>query len=904
MAELIRRQRGGAAVVMGALSPRTRNAQVALYQSGEVDFLVATDAIGMGLNMDVDHIAFASTSKFDGSEHRPLKVSELAQIAGRAGRYMNNGTFGVTGDATGLPDETIGRIENHQFEAERVLLWRNPNLDFSSLDGLVRSLELAPGRPGLSRAPMGIDHDALVRLKLDPEIKELARGPAALKKLWEVAQIPDFRKTMVSEHASLLNRLYRFLMDDREHIPEEWFAGQVSKLDRSDGDIDTLAARIAHVRTWTFIANRSGWLDKPLHWQERTRAIEDKLSDALHERLTQRFIDRRTSILMKRLRQKEDLMAAVNKDGDVLVEGEFVGKLQGFVFVADPKAEGVHGKALREASSQALAGELMERAQRLFVANDADIQLSEHGRLIWDGHPVAELKKTDNPFAPRAELIAGDELQNPHREAVQGRLEKWLAQHVATVLAPLFALRDAEDVVGLARGIAFRLIEGYGSLRRENVAEDVRALDQVARGQLRKHGVRFGAYSIFMPALLKPAPARLLLVLWSLAREGADSATSLPQPPAPGLTSVPADKDAPQGFYEALGFRVCGTRAVRIDMLERLANLIRPIIMDRIYQGGFVVGPDMMSLVGCSGEEFAGLLRGLGYKSQLETVRVKTLKTDAAPVAAPVAEGETAENAAAEGDVAPEAAELPQAAEAEALAPVMEAEAVTPVSEALLPEHEVAPVEASAETAAEAAVETVAETAQSPEPVSGETALSEPQAADSAPAPSAAAPAPAVTGGMFELSDPVELEIWRPQRRQQAHRRPYQGDKRPARAAAPARVAGSEPAGDGKVVGSRDEPRRGGERTGQRAGQRAPEEARSRPDQPRQERKPGKPQERPQGNKHGKPGRDEGGRNDRPRGGERGGDRGYKDPKPKDRPYDPDSPFAALAVLKDLVGKP
>lgn len=889
VAELIRRQRGGAAVVMGALSPRTRNAQVALYQSGDVDFLVATDAIGMGLNMDVDHVAFASTSKFDGSEHRPLRVSELAQIAGRAGRHMNNGTFGVTGEASGLPDDTIERIENHHFEAERVLLWRNPNLDFSSLDGLIRSLEVAPSRPGLTRAPMGIDHDALARLKLDPDIRALARGPAALKKLWEVAQIPDFRKTMTSEHVSLLNRLYRFLMHENEHIPEEWLAEQVSKVDRTDGDIDTLAARIAHVRTWTFIANRSGWLDKPLHWQERTRAIEDKLSDALHERLTQRFVDRRTSILMKRLRQKEDLMAAVNKDGDVLVEGEFVGKLQGFVFVADPKAEGVHGKALREASAQALAGELMERAQRLFVATDADIQLSENGRLIWDGHPVAELVKADSPFSPRIELIAGEELQNPHREAVRERLEKWLTQHIATVLAPLFALRDAEEVVGLARGIAFRMLEGYGSLRRENVAEDVRVLDQAARGQLRKHGVRFGAYSIFMPALLKPAPARLLLALWSLSRDGADEGTALPQPPSPGLTSVPADKDAPQGFYEALGFRVCGTRAVRIDMLERLANLIRPVIMDRIYQGGFVVTPDMMSLVGCSGEEFAGLLRGLGYRSQLETVRVKTLKSDVV-VAAPSAD--EADAGATHGDAAPETAEAGA-----------DVDAVQAAVETLSSEEAPVDTGAGAEPVAAVAVEPVqtdaaAVNAADEEAAGSEAALAEPvaeghgEASTQAQAQATSQNAPAVTGGMFELSDPVELEIWRPQRRQQPSRRHQQGgEKRQPRAAAPARTGEDATAERTQPAGGRGE-RRGGERS-----ERAPEEGRGRREQGR-DFKSGKPSGKGGGKPQGKPGRDEG-RNDRPR-----GDGGYKDSKPREKPFDPDSPFAALAVLRDRVGKP
>ncbi|PKP69319.1 MAG: disulfide oxidoreductase, partial [Alphaproteobacteria bacterium HGW-Alphaproteobacteria-5] len=361
IAELIRRQRGGAAVVMGALSPRTRNAQVALYQSGEVDFLVATDAIGMGLNMDVDHVAFASTQKFDGDRHRPLHISELAQIAGRAGRYMNNGTFGLTGDAAALSDETVSRIENHQFEPERVFQWRNPHPDFTSMTALLRSLELPPGRPGLARAPVASDLEALTRMNRDPDIQALARSPAAIRRLWEVAQVPDFRKTLASEHATLLTRLYLFLMapgnGEPGHIPGDWLDRQMKHLDRSDGDIDVLAARLAHIRTWTYVANRADWLHNPRHWQERALTIEDRLSDALHERLTQRFIDRRTSVLMKRLRQNEDLMAAVNSDGEVLVEGEYVGRLQGFIFVPDPRAEGDEGRVLRTAANQALAGE-------------------------------------------------------------------------------------------------------------------------------------------------------------------------------------------------------------------------------------------------------------------------------------------------------------------------------------------------------------------------------------------------------------------------------------------------------------------------------------------------------------------------------------------------------------------
>lgn len=797
IAELIRRQRGGAAVVMGALSPRTRNAQVALYQSGDVDFLIATDAIGMGLNMEVDHVAFASTFKFDGHQHRALHVTELAQIAGRAGRHMNNGTFGVTGDTPPLTDETVARIEQHRFEPARILQWRNPHLEFSSLPALMQSLERPPKRPGLARAPVADDLEALTRMARNPDVQTSARSPAAIERLWEVAQLPDFRKTLASEHADLLARLYLFLMEPSARgparIPDDWLARQMERLDRADGEIDTLASRIAHIRTWTYVANRPDWLHDPSHWQERARAIEDKLSDALHERLTQRFIDRRTSLLMKRLRQNEDLMAAVNGDGEVLVEGEYVGRLQGFVFVPDPRADGEHGRVLRTAADQALAGEIAARAGRLAVAPDADISLSDHGRIVWTGHPVAHLKSGAEPLKPQAELIAGEELNGPLREAVQARIDGWVSMHVASTLAPLVALRDAADIEGLARGVAFRLIENLGSMKREWVAEDIRTLDQAARGQLRKHGVRFGAHSIFMPALLKPAPARLLLTLWALARSNVEDVfADLPAPPAPGLTSVPADASAPEGFYEALGFRVCGPRAVRLDMLERIADLIRPIIAARTYNGGFVVTPDMMSLVGCSGEEFAGLLQGLGYRSQRETV------------IPPAAEAPKDTAAAPTGEAAPQsAAEAALAAIVDAIAEPADNQ---PVVKDVDPSTDAPPAEQRPQTAGDN------------EPV----ALAEPV--------------------------PVELEIWRPARRRPEGRPPRRREQNKAKT-----EDGDKPA-DAR-----------GER------------------QKKHTRNKRKPDERSDRSPKGT----------RP---DSGGPR-----KPREREPDPDSPFAALAVLKERV---
>ena len=838
IAELIRRQRGGAAVVMGALSPRTRNAQVALYQSGDVDFLVATDAIGMGLNMEVDHVAFAATTKFDGTEHRALKVSEIAQIAGRAGRHMNNGTFGVTSDASMLRDEVIHRVENHEFEAEKLLQWRNPHPEFSSVAALIKSLEVPPETPGLVRSGTGQDLDALMRMAQNEEIMRLARSPQAIKRLWDVAQVPDFRKTMASDHAGLLTRLYLYLAQGDGRIDVNWLKGQLAQLDRTDGDIDTLSKRIAHVRTWTYVSNRADWLHDPVHWQEHTRAIEDRLSDALHERLTQRFIDRRTSVLMKRLRQKEDLMAAVNSDGEVLVEGEYVGRLQGFVFVPDLKAEGVHANVLRAASEPVIALEVAARAARLCAAPDTDIHLSDHGHLMWNGHQVGVLKASDTPLSPRVELIAGEELNGVSRENVLAKLDAWTKTHFTTVLAPLVALRDAEDIEGLGRGIAFRLIESFGSLHRDAVAEDVRSLDQAARGQLRKYGVRFGGYSIFMPALLKPAPAHALLILWSLTRkEVSEPFEGLPPPPAPGLTSVPADVTAPAGFYDALGFRVSGGRAVRIDMLERIADLIRPVIAARHYNGGFIVTPAMMSLVGCSGEEFANLLRGIGYHSRLEKIKPpKIEETPSAPAKFIV--------------------EKTGSSEAKPVSSKTVVEALT--------EADALATEATAET-------------EEPE---------EPKIAESSEATTSEAPTPT------EADELVELEIWRPQRRHTPSERPRRA-RRKANDETKDRTETASAKADPNAEAKPDEAARRTRRDRNKGKYEAFGKSGDQKNGNREGRNKGKPGDR---NKQGRDNRKGKGEN---RGGER--HEWTSAPPRREREIDPDSPFAALAVLKGIV---
>ena len=430
IAELIRRQRGGAAVVLGALSPRTRNAQVALYQSGDVDFMVATDAIGMGLNLDVDHVSFSSARKFDGQKFRNLTASELAQIAGRAGRHMNDGTFGVTGDAEPLDQALIDRLEDHEFESIKTLQWRARELDFSSIDGLRDSLRVLPGQHRLMRARSSDDLDALESVARDPDVVRLAQSRQDVEALWEVCQIPDYRKISSQNHAELVASVYKDIRGDSGHIDEDWFAKQVAFSDRTDGDIDTLSNRLAHIRTWTFVANRQDWLKDPGHWQTKTREIEDNLSDALHACLTQRFVDARASALMKGMKDNQELSAEISDDGAIHVESHFVGSLKGFRYIPDAQADGLQGKTTRNAASQVLSKEMSMRARRVVAAKNDAFTLTRPGRVVWRGDDIAQLEATDDPLKPQVSLIADESLQGADRERVLNRVQTWLTDMI------------------------------------------------------------------------------------------------------------------------------------------------------------------------------------------------------------------------------------------------------------------------------------------------------------------------------------------------------------------------------------------------------------------------------------------------------------------------------------------
>ncbi len=647
LAELIRRQKGGCAVVMGALSPRTRNAQVAMYQAGEVEYLVATDAIGMGLNLDIRHIAFSGTSKFDGHRVRALFPHELGQIAGRAGRYLTPGTFGVTGEARPFDDDLIHAIENHRFAPVRKLHWRSAVLDFGSVARLTDSLEVQPANEWLVRARDADDLLALRLLSALPEVAARLDGPQAVRLLWEVCCIPDFRGLGEGEHAALLGRVFAYLAEGR--IPAQWLEPQVRRIDRAEGDIDTLSRRLAHIRTFTYISQRKGWVEDEAHWRDETRRVEDRLSDALHAALTQAFVDRRTSVLMRRLKQKESLLAEVNDKGEVSVEGEFAGRLDGFRFRQDASATADGAKTLRQAAVQALRPELHLRADKFYNAPDSEMDVTEQGGLMWGTAAVGKLVPGPETLKPGIEVFVDEDAGAEIAEKVRRRCQHFIDRKVATLFDPLLAMGRDETLVGLARGFAFRLTEALGVLPRSEVAEDVKALDQAARAALRKHGIRFGQYTIFQQTLLKPAPTRLRLVLWSLAKGLAE----FPESPPPGLVTIPNIAEVPRGHYTLSGYHPAGTRAIRIDMLERLADILRT----RDSRAGFEAVPEMLSITGLTLDQFADLMAGLGYKGE-KGERPKARPEPAAPAVEVTAEAvaEAAAAAAAQAVVELEAA--------------------------------------------------------------------------------------------------------------------------------------------------------------------------------------------------------------------------------------------------------
>jgi ATP-dependent RNA helicase SUPV3L1/SUV3 len=576
IAELIRRQRGGTAIVMGAMSPRTRNAQVDMFQSGEVDYLVATDAIGMGLNMDVNHVWFASLRKYDGRGLRPLHNVELAQIAGRAGRHMNDGTFGTTAEVGGLEPDVVEAIENHRFDPLRDLQWRNNDLHFHSVPALIASLNRPPPHAALQRVREQDDQLALQTLSAHSEFLPRLHAPQRVKLLWEVCQVPDFRKTMTEEHTRLLGQLFEHLTQGGERLPEDWIESHVQRLERYDGDIDTLMARIAHVRTWTYISHRPDWIQRAVHWQERARAIEDKLSDVLHQRLMQRFVDRRAALLVRRLRDEGEMTTSVAAAGEVSVEGEHLGRIEGFRFVPDATEGQTDQKAVLSAALRALRQDLPARLQAFAGSADGELVFDSQLRVCWGGGPIARLLPSGDILAPKVEALPSDLLDGPAREEVRKRATAWVETRIRLGLSELMDARTTAELPPGARGVIFQLCESLGVLPRRPIEHQLTELGEEDRKALARLGVRVGIYSLYFPSMLKPVPIRLRAGLWMVAR----NRETIPPLPAEGRTSMDLPRDAEREFYAIIGYLPLGDHAIRADMVERLAAMARQSVRE------------------------------------------------------------------------------------------------------------------------------------------------------------------------------------------------------------------------------------------------------------------------------------------------------------------------------------
>lgn len=607
IAELLRRQKGGAAVIMGALSPRTRNAQVELYQSGEVDYLVATDAIGMGLNLDVDHIAFAASTKFDGRRHRHLRPSEMAQIAGRAGRFRAQGTFGETADCKPFDDDLVARIENHRFEPVETLEWRNSSLDFQSLSTLMHSLARPSGNVVLRQNPNALDEWTLRRIALEPEIEAGVVSSRHVRRLWDLCRLPDFRKAGHEGHFRLVQSIAEHLIDPDARMSDKAMTNRMDRLSQPVGDIPGIQEKLAAIRTWTYAAYRDDWLENAPLWREKARQLEDRLSDALHEALTARFVDRRTTALLAGLEKDHALMTDLTPEGEISVEGHIVGHLKGLTFEPETNARTLEGKALRTAAGAALVPILTQRLIEIAAAQEDAFTLSPAGEVIYDGHSIARMTKGNHWLAPNVELLGATEISADQREPARTHIEAWVMGHIAKVLPAHMRVKAGEGMdalTGHARGIAFRIMESGAAI---DLREDDPSLriETDQREVLKSLGLRAGRMAAHSPDAQKPASQRLIAHLRTLY----DGVQCLVAPEGAG--SFALDGSWPEQALLANGYLRFGPRAVRADLAERLAWEISKRRKEA-DKNLFALPPELASIVSCPGETFPAVLKGFG----------------------------------------------------------------------------------------------------------------------------------------------------------------------------------------------------------------------------------------------------------------------------------------------------
>ncbi len=607
IAELLRRQKGGAAIVMGSLSPKTRNAQVNLYQSGDVDYLVATDAIGMGINMDLDHVYFSNLKKFDGKKIRRLKISEIGQISGRAGRYLNNGSFGITGECSEINPEEIEFLENHNFPEIQNIFWRNSNLKFNNKENLLKSLEEKPDKVWLRRVGECEDEKVL-KYFLKENNNFIENNSNILKILWECCQIPDFVKKTYGHHLEVVGKVFNFLISEEKKVPNYYMKKQLSMLDKLEGNVDSISNRISNVRTWSYVSNKSNWVENQDYWIERTKKLEDKLSDRLHDELTKTFIDKRASVLAKGLKQDIELKTEIIEKEKVLINGQYIGILKGLKLQLDLKVDALDAdiKSLKKAARQNVGPEIINRIQQ--IIDTGLIELKDDFKIYWRNDPIAKLIPGSDYLNPKIDLLIDEMIENNERNNLNNYLNQWIIKKIETELNSLIELKNIKEENPELRALAYRLYENNGVIKRSNINEYLKKINQDDRKKLRKLGVKFGRYHIFLFKLFKPNSVSLRILLW---KNYNNEYLNL-SPPTFGLNFLNNMKSANKDFMLLCGFEKFDDIYVRIDILERLFLLI--FNSEKDYKKEIKVIPEMLNLLGCSKENFNKLLKKMNYK--------------------------------------------------------------------------------------------------------------------------------------------------------------------------------------------------------------------------------------------------------------------------------------------------
>ena len=609
IAELVRRQKGGAAIVMGSLSPKTRNAQVNLYQSGDVDFLVATDAIGMGINMDLENVFFSNLRKFDGKKLRKLNLSEIGQIAGRAGRYLNDGNFGITGNCKDISPEEVELLENHKFEEIKILFWRNSKLNFNNASALIKSLNEKPKKEWLRKIHECEDEKVLKYFLNNMESHNIKDNKDTLELLWECCQIPDFVKKTYGNHIEVVGKVFDFLNGINGKISNDYMRIQLMKLDNLDGNVDSLSNRIANVRTWSYVSNKINWVENQNYWIEKTKILEDRLSERLHEELTRTFIDKRASILARGLKQDMDFKTEIMENDKVVIDGQFIGNLKGLKFEMDLKAGALETdiKSLKKAARQTVGPELKKRIQ--LILDTGLIEIKNDFKIYWRDFPIAKLEQGKDYLNPEIFIIVDDLLDNKDKQNFSNFIEKWIKEKIELVLKSLIDLKNLKESNSSIKALAYQLYENNGVLKRENVTDYLKKLGQEERKILRELGVKFGRYHIFLYKLLKPEAVSLRILLWKNFHQKFLNLA----PPTFGLNFV-EDKNAKnKNFMLLCGFENFENYFVRIDILERLFVQIINSNPDKNKEIKLV--PEMLNLLGCNKQNFQKLIEKMNYKT-------------------------------------------------------------------------------------------------------------------------------------------------------------------------------------------------------------------------------------------------------------------------------------------------